>query len=103
MGVRGGKAYRQNVKVKEFIRSRDNSTCQLCGCKVGDVCDKHYAPVVQMDVAHIKLWDHSPQSSSLANLQLQCHSCNVLQRKYKDRVAPGMDAWRASILAWSKT
>ena len=105
MPVRGGKAYRQNIKVKEFIRHRDNDTCQICGCKVGDACARHpYFPVVQMDVAHIYAWDHSPKSSALSNLQLQCHSCNMSVRKVRRDAAPStMDAWRESIRAWANT
>ena len=104
MPIRGGKAYRQNIKVKEFIRQRDNNTCQLCGCKVGDVCSRHpYFPVVQMDVAHIVAWDHSLNSSKPYNLQLQCHSCNVSQRKVRLNPLSTMDAWRASIETWARS
>jgi len=53
MPVRGGKAYRQSPEFRAFILERDGQQCQLCGCHVGEVCDRHYAPVSQMDAAHI--------------------------------------------------
>ena len=99
MPVVGGKAYRQNWQVKEYIRKRDNDTCRICGCKVGDVCNKHASVVNQMDVAHIVAWDHSPESSSLANLQLQCHPCNAGMRTVPSH-APSKEEWVAQMQAY---
>lgn len=68
---RGGKAYRQHQSLKKFIRERDNYTCQLCG-KEGWIVD------------HIIPWTIS-HDSTLANLRVSCHSCNLkLRQKRKD-------------------
>ena len=53
MPIRGGRAYRQHSTFKARIRERDGHRCQLCGCGVGDVCDRHWSTVTQIDVAHI--------------------------------------------------
>ena len=103
MPIRGGKAYRQNWKVKEFIRQRDGGKCQVCGCRIGGLCNLHpCSEVQQMDVAHIKLWDHSLQSSSFANLQLQCHPCNIRDRgeRRPGRALP-YDEWIQCIEAYA--
>ena len=74
MTKRGGRAYRQHVTFKEWIRARDNYQCQLCGCHVGETCDRHYALVSQLDVAHIIPWPLG--SSTPENMRVLCHPCN---------------------------
>ena len=70
---RGGKAYRQHQTLKDFIRKRDNYTCQLCGATIDEV--------KQMDVDHIIPW-HISHDSSIANLRVLCHRCNLIGRRY---------------------
>ena len=73
--ISGGSAYRQNATFKAAIRQRDGNKCQLCGCSLGQVCDRHYAPVSQLDVAHIiPFKDGGP--STLENMRVVCHPCN---------------------------
>ena len=73
--IRGGSAYRQHTSFKEAIRRRDNYTCQLCGCRVGEVCNLHYAPVSQIDVAHIVPFKYGGLSTP-DNMRVLCHPCN---------------------------
>ena len=102
MAIRGGKAYRQNIKVKQFVLARDSYTCQSCGCKIGDVCEKHAASVSQMDVAHKIAWDHSPASSTPDNLHALCHPCNCLERQASVTTASRTRAvWEAEVRAWA--
>ena len=72
--LRGGRTYRQRTSFKDAIKKRDNHTCQFCGCKVGEVCGLHYAPVSQLDVAHIIPWPQGP--STPENMRTLCHPCN---------------------------
>ena len=75
MGIRGGRAYRQHSTFKAAIRLRDGYRCQLCGCTQGEVCDRHWAPVSQLDVAHIiPFKDGGP--STPENMRVVCHPCN---------------------------
>ena len=77
MPIRGGGAYRQHTTYKQAILARDGHRCTHCGCGVGDVCDLHYAPVSQLDVAHIIPW---PQGTSTPdNQRTLCHPCNKRQ------------------------
>ena len=74
MPIRGGRAYNQHKTYKIAIKERDGYRCQLCGCGVGDVCDRHMIPVSQLDVAHIVPWpggDSTPE-----NQRTLCHPCN---------------------------
>lgn len=73
-GLRGGRTYRQRQGFKEAIKARDKHTCQICGCKVGEVCNLHYALVTQMDVAHIIPWPEGPSTPD--NMRTLCHPCN---------------------------
>ena len=75
MPVRGGKSYRQSRNFRATILCRDNHQCQLCGCQVGQVCDRHYAPVSQMDVAHIVPFK-AGGLTTLENVRAVCHPCN---------------------------
>ncbi len=73
--IRGGKAYRQSTNYKERIRRRDGHRCQLCGCRVGMVCDRHWAIVTQIDVAHIVPFKDGGLSTP-DNMRVVCHPCN---------------------------
>lgn len=75
MPIRGGRAYRQATSYKEAIRKRDDYQCQLCGCGLGDVCDRHWAPVGQLDVAHIVPFKDGGLSTP-GNMRVVCHPCN---------------------------
>mgnify|MGYP001565496274 CR=1 FL=1 len=75
MPIRGGKAYRQHTTYKEAIRQRDGYKCQLCGCGIGDVCDRHWAQVSQLDVAHIISFKDGGLSIP-DNQRTLCHPCN---------------------------
>lgn len=63
----GGKWYSQHIKVKQFIRERDNYTCQLCGAEGWQV--DHIVPYA---VSH---------DSTLSNLRVVCRSCNYKTRR----------------------
>ena len=78
--VRGGATYRQSAQVREYVRKRDGYRCRLCGCGVGQVCNLHYASVGQLDVAHIRPWEQS-HDSTLANLRVLCHPCNLREAR----------------------
>jgi len=80
-----GKAYRQSQAFKAQIRERDGNRCQLCGCGLGDVCDRHMAPVSQLDVAHIVPWPEG--ASTPDNLCVMCHPCNKRYRNQQTRLA----------------
>lgn len=75
MPIRGGKAYRQSSAYKAAIRERDGHRCQLCGCGIGDVCNRHWATVSQLDVAHIIPFKDGGLST-LGNQRVVCHPCN---------------------------
>ena len=75
MPIRGGTAYRQHTTFKARIRERDGYRCQLCGCGVGDVCDRHWAQVGQLDVAHIVPFKDGGLSTP-SNMRVVCHPCN---------------------------
>ena len=77
--LRGGHAYRQTQAFKQAIRERDGYQCCICECGIGDVCDLHYAPVSQVDVAHVTPW-RSGGESTPANMRVLCHPCNVRER-----------------------
>lgn len=72
--TRGGKAYRQSQSLKEYIRRRDNHTCQLCG-QEGWIID------------HIVPWTVS-HDSSLSNLRVLCHACNLKLRRVRKDANP---------------
>ena len=61
--IAGGHWYSQSRYVKEYIRERDNYTCQLCGAE-------------GWSVDHIIPWRVS-HDSSVSNLRVLCHACNV--------------------------
>jgi 5-methylcytosine-specific restriction endonuclease McrA len=75
MPIRGGKAYRQATSFKARIRERDDHKCQLCGCGLGEVCDRHWAVVSQLDVAHIVPFKDGGLSTPY-NMRVVCHPCN---------------------------
>ena len=80
MPIRGGKAYRQHTSFKDVIRHRDDYRCQLCGCGVGDSCDRHWTQVTQIDVAHIVPFkDGGPSTPD--NMRVVCHPCNKREGK----------------------
>lgn len=70
----GGKSYHQGQRLKEWIRERDNYTCQLCG-KEGYIVD------------HILPWKVS-HDSTISNLRVLCHSCNLKTRRVNKRANP---------------
>jgi|SRR3990167_10954711 len=79
----GGKAYRQHQSLKKVVRERYNYTCQLCGNE-GWIVD------------HIIPWAIS-HDSTLANLRVLCHGCNLeLRRKRKD-ARPSPAEWLDSL------
>ena len=79
MPIRGGKSRKQQTNYKRVILKRDGYRCQLCGCGLGQVCNLHYAPVSQMDVAHIV--PHSQDGLATPdNQRATCHPCNVRER-----------------------
>ena len=81
---RGGAWYKQATGFKTFVLERDHHACQICGCKVGEVCNWHYAPVSQMDVAHIVPWKVN-HDSTLTNVRAVCHPCNCRERDRTER------------------
>ena len=97
----GGKAYRQSTLYKKAILERDGYRCQACGCGIGDMCGRH-APVVQLDVAHIIAWDHSPRSSTPSNQHVLCHSCNQMERTLKHGLPETIAQWQAKVVAWAQ-
>ena len=64
---------------KTHILQRDNYRCRLCGCAVGEVCNAHYAPVSQLDVAQVIPWPLGPLSPD--NMRATCHPCNARERQ----------------------
>ena len=94
--MRGGKCYSQRSSFKEYIKIRDNYTCRKCGCKLGEVCSLHHAPVRQLDVAHIIPWPEGPSTEE--NMHLLCHPCNKLDhpRSFIPKMKP-IDDWFAHI------
>ena len=80
---RGGKAYRQKQSLKEYIRERDNHTCQLCG-KPGNIVD-HIIPYAVSG------------SSYVENLRVLCCDCNLaIRRERKDARLP-LGEWYKSL------
>jgi len=79
MPIRGGKTYKQATTYKQAILERDGHRCRLCGCGMGEVCNLHYAPVSQLDVAHIEPWAVG-RNSTPGNQRVLCHPCNVRER-----------------------
>lgn len=79
----GGKAYRQHQSLKKFIRERDNYTCQLCG-KEGWIVD-HKIP-----------WAIS-HDSSIPNLRVLCHACNLALRRRRKDALPMLEEWFAML------
>jgi len=79
----GGKAYRQHQSLKEFIRERDDYTCQICG-KEGWIVD-HKIP-----------WAIS-HDSTIANLRVLCHACNLKLRCRRKDARPMLEQWFATI------
>ena len=67
MAFRGGRYYRQSEELKDFIRRRDDYTCQICG-KPG------------YDVDHIEPW-YISHDSTPTNLRVLCHKCNIATRR----------------------
>ena len=76
-----GLNYRQQRRYKERIREWDNYTCQLCGMPGRDV--DHIVPY---DVSH---------DSSLSNLRVLCHRCNLIGRRQRKDANPfkTIDDW----------
>jgi len=77
--LHGGRCYNQGKKYKQAILERDGHRCQLCGCGIGQVCNLHYAPVSQLDVAHIPPWQEAHLSTPDTQ-RILCHPCNVRER-----------------------
>ena len=79
----GGKAYRQHTSLKNFVRQRDNYTCQLCG-GYGDIVD-HIIPYA---ISH---------DSSLSNLRVLCRRCNLATRRPRESSSLSFNDWWAYI------
>jgi 5-methylcytosine-specific restriction endonuclease McrA len=78
---RGGTAYRQSLKLKEYIRERDNYTCQICG-KEGWIVD------------HIVPWRVS-HDSTVSNMRVLCHRCNLATKRERDNaLLPEAEWWQ---------
>jgi len=76
----GGKAYRQHTYLKDYVKARDNYTCQLCGAT--------QAEGAKLEVDHIIPWSIS-HDSTLENLRTLCLPCNrATRRKRKDAQLP---------------
>lgn len=84
MPIRGGRAYRQSSEYKAIILERDHHRCQVCGCALGQVCNLHYAPVTQLDVAHIVPWAETHDSTP-SNMRAICHPCNKREGYHTER------------------
>ena len=82
--ITGGTAYRQGPGYKRMILERDNYECQICGCTIGEVCNMHYAPVTQLDVAHIIPFKDGGMSTP-DNQRCTCHPCNMRERYKTER------------------
>ncbi|NQT73563.1 MAG: HNH endonuclease [Chloroflexi bacterium] len=80
----GGKWYSQGAAYKLMILDRDAHECQVCGCAIGEVCNLHYAPVGQLDVAHIIPYEDGGLSTP-DNQRCVCHPCNVRERYRTER------------------
>ena len=81
----GGSAYRQNQSLKKFIRERDSYTCRLCG-KQGWIVD-HIIPYA---VSH---------DSTIGNLRVLCHACNLATRRPRKDARPSPVEWQTNIRA----
>ena len=79
----GGDWYSQHINVKQFIRERDNYTCQLCG-EEGWIVD-HIIPYA---VSH---------DSTISNLRVLCHACNLATRRPRKDTSPALIEWEANI------
>lgn len=63
-----------NEQLKEFIRKRDNYTCQKCGIKEKDYYRK-------LDNHHI---DYNKRNCQEDNLITLCHNCNTIVNSNRD-------------------
>ena len=81
--IRGGHAYRQHQSFKDFIRCRDNYTCQHCG-----------AP--GLVVHHIIPWAVSHETIP-EGVQVLCRPCNLALRRQRYDAALPYDQWIAMI------
>ena len=79
----GGACYHQGQDLKQFIRDRDNYTCQICG-EYGDQVD------------HIAPWRVS-HDSTITNLRVLCLKCNLTTRRERIDAAPDYDEFIAEI------
>ena len=79
----GGKTYSQALSLKNFVRQRDNYTCQLCG-GYGDVVD-HIIPYA---ISH---------DSLLSNLRVLCRRCNLATRRPRKDSALPLAEWFAKL------
>ena len=77
--LRGGTAYRQKSYVKEYIKDRDNRTCQLCGATE--------AEGARLEADHIIPWSVS-HDSTLSNYRTLCTHCNRYTRRNYKRALP---------------
>ncbi len=75
----GGEHRQQHITLKEYVRSRDNHTCQICG-----------RPGEQVD--HIIPWAIS-HDSSLGNLRILCLPCNLAHRRRRRDARPDAILW----------
>ncbi len=81
--IKGGKHYRQHTSFKDFVRRRDNYTCQLCG-EYGNIVD------------HIIPYAVKPETT-LEGVRTLCRACNLaVRRKRKDARLP-IDEWYADL------
>jgi len=83
--MKGGEAYRQQQALKDLVRLRDNFTCQICGG-------------FGWDVDHINPWAES-HDSTLDNLRVLCHRCNVATRRPRKDARLPLDEYYAALEA----
>ena len=70
MAFRGGQNYRQHTALKDYIKSRDNNTCQICGAGLE----------ARLEVDHIIPYAIS-RDSRIDNLRTLCTRCNRETRR----------------------
>lgn len=77
--IRGGCAYRQHTSFKNFIRNRDNYTCQQCGKPAHEV---HH--IIPYAVCH---------ESTPDNMCVMCRRCNLALRRQPGNARPTLNDW----------
>lgn len=77
--LRGGRYKTQGKAFREFVKQRDNYTCQICGRPGRDV--DHIVPY------------YICKETRLDNVRLLCHSCNMrVGRRTGAKLLP-LDEW----------